>query len=133
MFLFNANCLASCPQGYRSNGAGGCTAQSNPLNDTLTSSLTTGAVFPLPFTITGSIIFVACFMSKLQNKNTYILGVAYALYGVIETGCLVFTILKYEPKQDSTDFKVFLIAALLAIAALNLFGLVVQSCQLARD
>jgi hypothetical protein len=35
-------------------------------------------------------------MSKLQNKNTYIIGVAYALYGFIETACLAYVILTYS-------------------------------------
>lgn len=62
----------------------------------MTNSLTIGGVFPLPFTITGTIIFIACFMSKLQNRNTYITGVAYSLYGLIEIACLVYTILSYN-------------------------------------
>ena len=100
--------------------------------DPLTESLTSVGIFPLPFTITGSIIFIACFMSKLQNRNTYIVGVAYSLYGIIEVGCLSFTILKFDEPADS-NFKTFLIVSLLIIAGLNIFGLLVQSFQLARD
>jgi len=84
MVIYKGSCLSTCPSGYQSNSNGTCVAaSSNNTNNVLTSSLTTASVFPLPFTITGSIIFVACFMSKLQNSNTYIIGTAYSLYGFI--------------------------------------------------
>ena len=93
--LFNQTCLAACPSGYKADGNGGC-QKDNGLDDPLTGSLTIGGVFPMPFTITGSIIFIACFMSKLQNRNTYIIGVAYSLWGIIEVLCLALTIIKYS-------------------------------------
>lgn len=34
-------------------------------------------------------------MSKLQNKNTYLVGAAYSVSGVLETGSLVFMVIKY--------------------------------------
>ena len=105
---------------------------STVLNETLTDSLTSVGIFPLPFTITGSIIFIACFMSKLQNRNTYIIGTAYALYGFIEVSCLAFTILKFD-EESGSNFKMYLIVALFIIGGLNLFGLIVQSVQLAKD
>jgi hypothetical protein len=94
--LFNQSCLSGCPSGYKNNGSGGCQVDTGGLDGTLSGSLTIGGVFPMPFTITGSIIFIACFMSKLQNRNTYITGVAYSLWGLIETICLAFTILNYN-------------------------------------
>ena len=124
--------MSSCPQGYIDNGLGVCVVEGSTLNDTLTDSLTSSGIFPLPFTITGSIIFIACFMSKLQNKNTYIIGTAYSLYGFIEVSCLAFTILKYD-EEGGNNFKMYLLVSLLIIAGLNLFGLVVQSVQLSKD
>lgn len=49
----------------------------------------------MPFTIVGVSVFVACLMSKLQNKNTYLIGAAYSLSGVVETGSLVYLVIKY--------------------------------------
>lgn len=37
----------------------------------------------MPFTIIGVSIFIACIMSKLQNKNTYLFGSAYVINGVL--------------------------------------------------
>ena len=62
---------------------GKCQSPSSESQGTLTDSLKTSSIFPLPFTITGSIIFIACFMSKLQSKNSYVIGTAYSLFGFI--------------------------------------------------
>ena len=39
--------------------------------------------FPIPFTILGCVVFIACCMSKLQNSNTYMIGLLYSLFGLI--------------------------------------------------
>ncbi len=105
--------------------------------DTLTSTLTGGSIFPLPFTITGTLLFVACFMSKLQNSNSYVVGTAYSLFGVLETTSLVTTILIYANylRQNITaeDLSAYLQGALVAIAILNLFSLFLHCYQLTND
>lgn len=37
----------------------------------------------MPFTCIGLAMFIACVMSKLQNKNTYLIGSAYSLSGLL--------------------------------------------------
>jgi hypothetical protein len=49
----------------------------------------------MPFTIVGLSGFVGCMMSKLQNKNTYLMGSAYSIVGVLETGSLVYLVIRY--------------------------------------
>lgn len=49
----------------------------------------------MPFTCIGLSLFIACIMSKLQNKNTYLIGAAYSLSGLLETSSLIFLIIKY--------------------------------------
>ena len=44
----------------------------------------------MPFTCVGLALFIACFMSKLQNKNTYLVGAAYSLFGILETVSLLY-------------------------------------------
>lgn len=139
--LLGGACLSSCPSGYEASN-GSCIKSSSLVQD-LTSSLTLGGVFPLPFTITASIVFVACFMSKLQNSNTYTIGIAYALYGLVETSVLAYTLLTYSYDQKvtasasaagpGTDYSRYLLVALAAIGALNFLGLTLQSYQLAHD
>ena len=35
-------------------------------------------------------------MSKLQNRNSYVIGTAYSLFGLIETLCLAYTLIIYS-------------------------------------
>ena len=88
----------------------------------------------MPFTIVGLVIFVACFMSKLQNKNTYLIGIAYSLFGVLETASLGWMIWKYYEQQNYDDnyLRLFLIT-LGVIYVLNIFGLIVQTPLLVYD
>lgn len=79
LLTYNGSCYSTCPSGFQDDGLGNCKQS----NSALTDSLTTVTLFPLPFTIIGGIIFIACFISKLQNSNTYVIGVAYALFGFI--------------------------------------------------
>jgi len=37
----------------------------------------------LPFTIFGLIIIGAGLISKLQNHNTYLIGLAYSIFGLL--------------------------------------------------
>lgn len=76
-------------------------------------------------------------MSKLQNKNSYVIGTAYSLFGFIESACLIYTIIAYNMFISDTsptlDYQIYLQIALFVIAALNLFGLFVQTYQLRND
>jgi hypothetical protein len=76
-------------------------------------------------------------MSKLQNKNSYVVGTAYSLFGFIESACLIYTIIVYHlyvvANSPALDYQIYLQAALLVIAALNIFGLIVQTYQLHND
>ena len=67
----------------------------NSTNDTLDDSLTSASVFPLPFTTFGGVLFIAGFLSKLQNSNTYLIGLSYALYGFLESTVLSYLFYRY--------------------------------------
>lgn len=88
----------------------------------------------MPFTIVGLVVFVACFMSKLQNKNTYLIGTAYALIGVLETLSLGFMVWKYSQLStfDQNNLQLFFIT-LGIIYGLNLLGLIAQTPMLVFD
>ena len=88
----------------------------------------------MPFTIVGLVVFVACFMSKLQNKNTYLIGTAYALFGILETSSLAYMIWRYY-QEDSFQWnylQLFLIA-LGIIYVISLLGLIAQTPMLLFD
>ena len=102
--------------------------------DELDRTLTSTSAFPMPFTIVGLVIFVACFMSKLQNKNTYLIGIAYSLFGILETASLGFMIWKYYSQNDyDEDFMLLFLITLGIIYVLNTFGLIVQTPLLLFD
>jgi hypothetical protein len=76
-------------------------------------------------------------MSKLQNKNTYIVGIAYSLYGFIETATLLFTINSYNSyinsKNPSVNNLQYFIISLFIIIGLNLLSLLIQAPKLSHD
>lgn len=76
-------------------------------------------------------------MSKLQNKNSYVVGTAYSLFGFIESACLIYTIISYHVyianNSPAVDYQTYLQAAMFLIVALNIFGLFVQTYQLHID
>ncbi len=57
--------------------------------------MSSSSIFPMPFTCIGLAMFIACVMSKLQNKNTYLIGSAYSLSGFLETASIAYLIIKY--------------------------------------
>lgn len=70
--LFQGACLTSCPTGYVANvNLTGCQLSSSSNNTstdiTLTNSLTSTSLFPVPFTIAAAFLGVACLMSKFQH------------------------------------------------------------------
>ena len=57
--------------------------------------LSSSTIFPMPFVIVGMSIFIACIMSKLQNKNSYLFGSAYVIAGILETGSLIYLVIRF--------------------------------------
>ena len=78
-YFLNTACLTTCPSGYTNNGTH---CISNP-NATVIGSITTSSTFPVPFTIAGAVLVVACLMSKLQFPQTYLSGAIYAFLGLL--------------------------------------------------
>lgn len=77
-------CYTGCPSGYVYDQAkGACISVSQNAEQQLTTTLTSSSVFPMPFTCIGVSIFIAFVMSKLQNKNTYLIGASYSLSGIL--------------------------------------------------
>lgn len=100
--LHLATCVSSCPTNYTSNGTA-CviipvtpnntnnTNNTNSTNSTtqnLTATLSGSKMFPVPFTIAGSVVIVLCIVSKFQNSNTFAAGAIYGLLGIFEWGAL---------------------------------------------
>lgn len=97
----------------------------------------------MPFTCIGFSIFIAFLMSKLQNKNTYLIGSGYGLLGILETVSLAYLILKYANYNQSlqaspsaaplaNEFPLLAIG-LIIIYSLNLIGFVAQTPILCSD
>lgn len=78
-YLFlSAQCLSSCPSNYTSNGT-----HCIELAQTIIDSVTTPSTFPVPFSIAGAVLLVACLMSRLQFNQTYLSGAAYSFLGIL--------------------------------------------------
>lgn len=65
------------------------------------------------------------------------MGIAYSLYGFIESACLIYTIIVYSiyvnAESPPVSYAAYLQVGLMIIAALNVFGLIVQTYQLNYD
>lgn len=130
---YNSYCLSSCPDGYTYTNFT-CVVR-NETDVILTQSLES-YTFPIPFTILGCIVFIACCMSKLQNNNTYLIGLLYSLFGLIETGCLVYLAYQYfklGPNVYILNYLFIMLAVLGAIYVLNVLGLIIQTPYLVND
>lgn len=73
--LLNGACLGECPAAYKSNGTH-CV-------DINQEVLTTSNSFPVPFSIAGAVILIACLMSKLQFSKTFLPGAIFAFLGIL--------------------------------------------------
>lgn len=89
-YILNALCVPNCPTGYDNNGSH-CY---NILEQTLTASDPNNS-FPVPFTIAGVVLIIACLMSRLQFPQTYLSGAIYSLIGVLEWGALWYFLYLY--------------------------------------
>jgi hypothetical protein len=98
--------------------------------------LSSSSPFPIPFTIFGCVILIACSTSKLQNANTYLIGILYSLVGLLETGSLVFLIYCYASFEKDfylwSNFIILLVVAGL-ILFLNFLAMLIQSPYLLSD
>ena len=95
-----------------------------------------GEVFPLPFTILGGVLFIACCMSKLSNFNTYLIGSAYSFYGLIETGSIIYLLYRYfSIGSDNYDliYVYLILGSLGVIYLLNICSFFIQSMLLLND
>jgi hypothetical protein len=82
--------MTTCPIGYISNGTYCVTI----LDQTLTASAPNNS-FPVPFTIAGVVLIIACLMSRLQFHQTYLSGAIYSLISVLEWGALWYFLYLY--------------------------------------
>ncbi len=92
--------------------------------------------FPIPFTILGCVVFIACCMSKLQNNNTYLIGLLYSFFGIIETASIAFLIYSYFILGSNVyvlNNLYVMLAVIGFILILNVIGLVVQTPILVND
>lgn len=76
--MFNSQCISTCPNETVSNGTH-CVTSSG--SETIDKTLS-GKIFPLPFTIAGTVIMIAAGISKFQNSNTFFSGAVYSLLGL---------------------------------------------------
>ncbi len=67
---------------YDQESAANETAEQNL--DTMLSTKSGGNLFPVPFIIGATFVGVATIMSKFQNPSTFVSGVLYSLWGIIE-------------------------------------------------
>ncbi len=91
--------------------------------------------FPFPFSIFGLIMIGAGIMSKLQNSNTYLIGMVYSVFGILETGVVFYLLYSYFFKYSQYEMlTVYLILAGIGVfAVLNIFGFVAHTIQLCTD
>lgn len=73
--LLNGACLGECPASYKTNGTH-CV-------DINQEVLTTQSSFPVPFSIAGAVILIACLMSKLQYSKTFLPGAIFGFIGLL--------------------------------------------------
>lgn len=101
----------------------------------LETSLTNqSSLFPLPFTIFGLIVLGAGLISKLQNKNTFLIGLAYCTFGILESLVVLYVLYEYYFKYGYDLLIVYLLLIGLGIiVVLNVLGFFVHTGQLVYD
>lgn len=143
--LLSGHCLTSCPTNYTSNGTH-CNYDpqsantTNTTEQTLSSTLTSANLFPVPFTIAAAFIGMACIMSRFQHPSTFIPGSLFALWSLLEMGSIATAAYFYYQSIKSTvNIKTSYVEAFVFIAAvaflylLNFFALIIQNCFLRLD
>ena len=111
--LHFGKCLDSCPTDYSANGTQ-CyynpqtttnttvTNETTAAEETLNQTLTSSDYFPVPFSIGGTFVGVACLMSKFQNHNTFLSGALFSLWAIMEMGSLTIVTYLYVVANTAT-------------------------------
>jgi hypothetical protein len=139
--FFLGACLSNCPNNYAPDINYTTCVYSpvtyNATNQTLSSTLSTSSIFPVPFTIGAAFLIIACLMSKFQHTRTDIIGSLYALWGLLEWGAIVFLLLYYLKvmgSQNILKLSYLLVAGGFAwIYLLNFIFLFIQSFSLKKN
>lgn len=136
--FFNNQCYDECPEGYKySNIEKNCVEENDTVvevEEELEETLTSSSLVPMPFTIGFSIIFIACFVSKLQNSATYLVGSLYAFVGLLEVGSLGLLGWKYYEGGKYENVNLFLLVGSAGlIYLLNFLSLTMQTPLLLLD
>lgn len=132
--LYAGACVSSCPAplsiyynttSYRLNCFSSLDIAAQNLRDTLQIT----AVLPLPFTIVATFLFLCCLMSKIQNRDTYVTGVGYSIYGVAEASSLVYLFYIYNIGYFyRDDFSLYNLLGILTICMIGLLNLISLAC-----
>lgn len=122
-FFLNAMCINPCPTGYNSNG----THCLNILEQTLTAEAPNNS-FPVPFSIAGVVLTIACLMSRLQFHQTYLSGAIYSLIGVLEWGALWYFLYLYYIEHLDEPVALYIgLGAMGYLYIMNITALLAQS------
>ena len=127
--FFNAVCLTSCTDGYYSNGTH-CLPKA-----VVTAEITAPTTFPVPFSIAGAVLVIACLMSRLQFSQTYLSGAIYSFVGVLEVlALLYFLYLYYLGYYSSEPIPLYIaLGALGYLYILNVIACLAQSIFLCYE
>lgn len=127
----NALCVSICPNGYNSNG----THCVDILTTTLSSSTSSpNNSFPVPFTIAGVVLVIACLMSRLQFHETYLSGAIYSLISLLEFGALVVFLYLYIRDYMSQPVAAFIgLGALAFLYIMNFVATLAHSIFLCYE
>lgn len=119
-------CVTNCSAGYTSNGT--------HCIDTLAASLTVpvSSAFPVPFSIAGAVLIIACLMSRLQFNETYLSGAVFSLVGVLEWASLMYFLFLSSGESEQTPLWVAL-GSLAFLYLLNVAAVVAQEVFLCAE
>lgn len=124
-FLYlNTACLSACPSNYTTNGTHCVFTPAQ----TIINAVTTPSTFPVPFTIAGAVVVIACLMSKLQYAQTFLSGAIFAFFGLLELLSLIYFLFLYYIEYFATFPTAFWLglAAVGYLYLLNVVGSVAQ-------
>lgn len=83
---FQGACLSTCPPNYAADiNYTNCVYSpvNNTASSTLSTTLSSSSIFPVPFSIGAAFLIIACLMSKFQHSRTDVIGSLYALWGIL--------------------------------------------------
>lgn len=132
--LYLGACVTSCPSPLTiyyntSSNKLSCFTDSQIAAQNLQDTLKITTVLPLPFTIITTFLFLCCLMSKLQNMDTYIIGVGYSLYGCAEFGSLVVLMYIYTLGYSTTgDYSLYFLLLSISLGIIVFLNLISLTC-----